>query len=403
MRIVCTVMALLAISTSAMAAPNVTNVTQKGSLLIWPDIRVDSDGVEGTWDTLIRIQNDGGSDVDLICYWMDGNKNKVDFIITITRNQPIWFNAWTGNGTQQVNRFPQSSANGFDNPFLIAPGFTDEATDGNGNYDRGMLACWAIDGGGQNQIKWNHLSGTATVYNTRIGAYEYNAYAFFVPTGLDLEPVGVAGTLNLNSVEYDSCPLYQIGQFTPVNVNLPAAQIPNTEPVITPGGNALSVWGNRLVVLGCTINLNQDWVPVWTKLQFDVWNEDEVKFTGAFECADTWHETVFAPSTLFPTTTQNTASLGHGWIDSAAQNFQQSTLQSFSARYRVQGVKSAQCETPTRLTQAIGLIGVQSSSISVNAGVPPSDMVGTTLAAAGKFTGKIVWDPEGITPEGGIK
>jgi hypothetical protein len=66
-------------------------------------------------------------------------------------------------------------------------------------------------------------------------------------------------------------------------------------------------------------------------------------------------------------------------------------------------VKSAQCEATGRTTQAVGVIGVQSSSISVNAGVPPTDMVGTTLAAAGKFTGKIVWDPEGVVPEGGIK
>ncbi len=28
---------------------------------------------------------------------------------------------------------------------------------------------------------------------------------------------------------------------------------------------------------------------------------------------------------------------------------------------------------------------------------------GTTLAGAGKFTGKIVWDPAGAVPEGGIR
>jgi hypothetical protein len=397
----------LAMASSAFAAPNVTNVTQKGSLLIWPDIRVDADGVEGTWDTLVRISNDGSLDVDVICYWMDGNKNRVDFIITVTRNMPAWFNAWTGNGVPNVNRFPQSLANGFDNPFLISPGFTTEAADVNTAYHRGLLACWAIDGGAQNQVKWNHLSGTATVYNANIGAYEYNAYAFFVPTGLDQEPVGITpGTLNLNGVEYDSCPLYQIGQFTPVDVALPANQQPNTEPLNTPGGNPLSVWGNRLALTGCNINLNQDWVPVWTKLQFDVWNEDEVRFTGAFECADTWHETVFADPFLFPTTAANTASLGHGWIDSGAQNFQASTLQTFNARYRVQGVKSTQCEDasakPPRITQAVGVIAVQSSSVSVN-NARPSDMVGTTLAAAGKFTGRIVWDPEGPVPEGGIR
>src|SRR5262245_54766162 len=76
--------AAIALASSAFAAPNVTNVTQKGSLLIWPDIRID-DG----WNTLIRLQNDGSQDVDVVCYWLDGNKHRVDFVFTITRNQAI--------------------------------------------------------------------------------------------------------------------------------------------------------------------------------------------------------------------------------------------------------------------------------------------------------------------------
>src|SRR5262245_18654424 len=101
MRILSAAAAILALATSALAAPNVTNATQKGSLLIWPDIRVDND-----WNTIIRISNDGSLDVDVICYWMDGNKNKVDFIFTITKNQAIWFDAKEGDGTFAVNRFP---------------------------------------------------------------------------------------------------------------------------------------------------------------------------------------------------------------------------------------------------------------------------------------------------------
>src|SRR5262245_13367252 len=107
MRKLCVLGIALAMASSAFAAPNVTNVTQKGSLLIWPDIRVDPvfgvfGGVEGTWDTLVRISNDGSLDVDVICYWMDGNKNRVDFILTVTKNQAVWFNAFTGNGSTNV-------------------------------------------------------------------------------------------------------------------------------------------------------------------------------------------------------------------------------------------------------------------------------------------------------------
>ena len=137
---------------------------------------------------------------------MDGNKNRVDFIVRVTRNQAVWFDARTGNGTSQVNRFPAGPANGFDNPFL--PG-------GAGPYRRGLLVCWAADAGAQQQVKWNHLSGTATLYYPSGWAYEYTAYAFFVPTGIDQQPVGTPGTLKLDGVSYDACPLYQVGFITP--------------------------------------------------------------------------------------------------------------------------------------------------------------------------------------------
>ena len=158
---------LLVVSTVASAAPNVTNGTQKGSLLIFPDIRVD-----GNWNTLMRIQNDGTRNVDIVCYWMDGNKNRVDFTQTLTRTQAIWFDARTGRGSTGANPFPISASNGFDNPFLINPGAPDEESDGPGPYLRGLLACWVVDLGVQQQIKWNHLSGTATVYHPTLGAYE---------------------------------------------------------------------------------------------------------------------------------------------------------------------------------------------------------------------------------------
>ncbi|MGE3840166.1 MAG: hypothetical protein AB7I50_01130 [Vicinamibacterales bacterium] len=381
----------LALASGASAAPNVTNVTQKGSLLVWPDIRVD-----GTWSTLVRVENDGSADVDVLCYWMDGNKNRVDFIFPLTKNQAVWFDAGSGRGTLQVNRFPQSAANGFTaankHPFF-APGF--------GAYSKGLLACWAIDGGAQNQVKWNHLSGTATVYNPNTPvAYEYNAFAFYVPSGIDTYPVGsIPGNLNLNGLEYDACPLYLIGQFTPRN-----APLVNSAPVVR---------SNRLVVSGCELDLKQDWVPVWTKLQFDVWNGEEVKFTGAFECANSWHETEF---TLGTQSQPGVAYAFYDGIDSAAQVFDGANLGTYSARYRVQGVKSTQCDRtkpPSGVgsdvaavtTQAVGLLGLQYTEFEPagNPNVLIRGGGGTTLAAAGKFNGRISWDPEGVVPEGGLR
>jgi hypothetical protein len=352
MRTLCCVCAALAIASSVSAAPNVVNVSQKGSALIFPDIRVDADPNFPAlrWNTLIRISNDGIADVNIKCIWMDGNKNKVDFVFRATSNVPFWFDARTGSGTNQINPFPLFPSNGFDNPHLITPPAASEAADGSSPYFEGLLVCFVVDAGELNQVKWNHLSGTATLYHPRFGAYEYNAYAAFVPTGIDLEPVcGTAppciptpGVLNLNGIEYDQCPLFQIAQFSPAN------PYTNPNPVPPLPASAIQVVSNRLAVAGCNLNLNQDFIPVFTKLEFEVWNEDERKFTGAFECADSWHETEF---TAAPTPTSG------GAIDAGAQNFQWATLQTYSARYRMRGVASTQCPQ----SQNVGLLGVQSS------------------------------------------
>jgi len=327
----------------AHAAPNVTNPTQKGSLLVFPDIRVD-----GAWNTIIRIENDGSQDVDILCYWMDGNKHRVDFILPVTINQPVWFDAKNGQGSPGGNLFPTGGANGFDNPFLITPPATTEETDTGGPHLRGLLACWAVDNTATNQVKWNHLSGTATVYDGR-AAYEYNAYAFYVPSGTDLGPVGTPGVLKLNGLEYDACPQYQIAQFA----------------------TGVTAQSRRVAMVSCKLFLNQDWIPVYTKYVFDAWNADDVKLTGSFRCADSWHES--------PSGTDPTLSTG--------------------IRYRVQGVQSTQCyvDGVQVATEEVGVIAVQSMEL-VGKGY-----VGSTLTSAGKRNGEIRWDPSFMIPEGGIE
>jgi len=382
----------LALAAPASSAPNVANVTQKGSLLVFPLVAVEPQG-----STLVRLQNDGASDVDVKCYWLEWNKHRVDFIIPLTRNQAVWFDASTGNGTLQVNPFPRTAANGFTagnrHPFS-------QTADGFSPSGIGMLACWAIDGAAQNQVKWNHLSGTATMYRPDL-AFEYSAYAFAVPTGTDLTPVGTTpGTLPLNGLVYDACPLYQIDQLSPGGA-------------ATPGG--IDTGSSYLFMTSCTLNLNQDWAPVWTKWQFDVWNEDEVKFTGAYECADSWHGTDLREGSIQRTDT-GVAPVGVvsyaflDGLDAGAQNFASQTLGTYAARYRVQGVKSPQCDrtkpasgpgssVAAVTTEAVGLLGVRlSEKVSAN----PS-YFGTTLTGAGKMNGAIKWDPEGAVPEGGIR
>ena len=367
--------AMLAMTTSAYAAPFVTQVTQKGSLLIFPDIRID-----GTYNTIVRLSNDGSRAIDVKCIWMDGNKNRTDFVISLSKNQTIWFDAKEGDGTLRINPMPRGPASGFDNPFL--PG-------GAGPYYKGMLACFAVSKTEEDQVKWNHLHGTATVFEpSRSTAYEYNAYAFYAPAGNDQEPVGTAGTLELNGFQYDACPLYMTGALTPTEYALASKHDPTLK--------WFGVNRNRIAVASCALNLNQDWTPVYTKLQFDVWDSNETKLTGAYDCADSWHEVVLPD------------------VQAASQVFTKSTVGTDAARYRVQGVKSDRCKPYD--AQAVGVLVVESTMIGFGPPNPdpntfpaflgPWAETGTTLTAAGKASApenKVVWDPQGAVPEGRIR
>jgi hypothetical protein len=100
----------------AFAAQNVGNTSQKGSLLIFPNIDVSTG-----WDTIIRISNDANSGVDVTCYYINERKGRRDFHFRMTRKQPIWFSVknhsaqpadpriseqanWTRTGSQGLDR-----------------------------------------------------------------------------------------------------------------------------------------------------------------------------------------------------------------------------------------------------------------------------------------------------------
>jgi hypothetical protein len=345
---------------SAFAAQNVANTSQKGSLLVFPKIDV-SPGVT----TLVSIQNDYFEDVSLKCYYMDFFKNKRDFKVMLTKDQPFWFNAKTGEGTTTVPSFPSGPADAIGQTWTPF----------------GELNCWAVNQAGSDQIKWNHLAGTATVIdygNLGGGAYEYNSWNFTArvegPNGV---VVGNGGELVLDGGEnYDACPQYLIAGFTPFGA---AADL---EPGIFFGN-----FGNRLSISTCNQDLKQDMVPHFTKLKFDVWNEHEVKFTGAYQCIDSWYESFLTQLGANPE-----AFPGQG-----AEIFRVDTLGTLSARYRVEGIPSDVCPFAT---EPAGLLGVQASRLGflndpndLNSAVL-AGVTGTTLNTAGAHAGFVRWDTQ---------
>jgi hypothetical protein len=333
------------LSTSAFAVAPIGNTTQKGSLLIFPRIDV-SDHKE----TIIRITNDYSKPVQLKCYFMDIDKNKVDFEVKLTMNQPFWFSARSGEGTLSVQPFPTFG----------------------GNYT-GELKCWAVSYDGANQISWNHLVGSATIYDYYGQAAEYNAWGFEALAAQGAI-VGHPGRLDLDGVSYDKCPRTLIGQFTPTGDDNRIRY-----------GDWVRGSTVQLSVASCTQDLRQDFEYITTKLAFDVWNEDEVKFTGAHECSDSWHEVY----------------LNEEDIMTAGRNFTAKTLGTDSAYYRVKGMKSKVCDDKVFFkydkwgnkipivvpTQDVGLTGVQVSEVN------GAYVSATTLHGRGKFAGSILWDP----------
>src|SRR2546430_6397198 len=87
----------------ALAAKNVANTTQKGSLLIYPAINVDP--VDGT-DTLIEISNDESLPVQIECYYINEQKDRVNFDFFLTPKQTVSWDVGTGDGEISPPPFP---------------------------------------------------------------------------------------------------------------------------------------------------------------------------------------------------------------------------------------------------------------------------------------------------------
>jgi len=358
---------LAGLSSVALAAQNVTNPSQKGSLVVLPKIVVERD-VNGvvTADTVVTMVNDFTNFVDIKCYWMDEYQNIQDFVYRITRSQIVWFRASDGSG--------MSGSQAVEVPYF------------DGTY--GELKCWAVNAEGSRQISWNHLFGSATIYDyTRGEAWEYSSWNFTARNVARGTAVGPGGKLVLGGVDgtYDACPEYVLGVFMADGSDFEDSS-----------GNIVDLSTTDLTLVPCKQDLRQDRTPTWTKAQFDIWNEDEVKSTGAYICFKCWLETTLAPKPVY--------SAGAGtWRN--FDKFGINSLHTTMGFFRVTGVASTACKitdwklVPGGATVASPLIGVISKSVVLKpvGGSPPyaNAETGTNLNTAGfDPTGFVWWDPQ---------
>jgi len=302
------VVLVLGMVSMASAAQDVANTSQKGSLLIFPKIMVQGDLTgsaplkapgnklgqpPGFVDTWITIGNDYFQDVWVKCYWVDKDQEIEDFMFRLTPNQPIIFSAGSGMGDWGIT----------------VPPFV----------GLGELKCWAVNAAGDKQISWNHLYGTAVIVTEETGVM-YNAWSFTARKVALGDPVGEGGKILLNAADggYDACPQYLVTNF------FPAIPDQGDETFVNPD----------LTLVPCKQDLQQDRTPTCTKAKFDVWNENETKFTGAYQCLKCWYEGFLHE-------------IGKDGVSFGGDKFTWWTLKTEMARFRVQGVTSSVCKFGT--------------------------------------------------------
>jgi len=322
---------VLSMVTLASAAQNVANTSQKGSLLIFPKIIV-----QESVDTIISIGNDYFTEVWVKCYWMDSDQQVEDFLFRLTPNQPVYFYASTGEG-------PKGGG-------ITVPPF---------GASKGELKCWAVNANGDTQRSFNHLYGNAVIFQDE-ATVAYNAWSFTARQPLGTE-MG-SGELLLNGTTgYDACPTYLVTNFMAGS------------PAASNGTNATP----DLTLVPCKQDLRQDRTPTCTKAKFDVWNANETKFTGAYQCLKCFYEGFLNE-------------LGADKPGFGADKFTYDTLHTMVARFRVQGIPSTVCK--------FGVATGPFPTCPAGAGVS-SPFVGVLLSATETADGILPYF--GTTPFGG--
>ena len=190
------------------------SATEKGSLLMFVN-------ASGT----IHMSNDYPADVQLQAYVTAGCGESYDMGFSLTANQIATFDSYD----------------------LAAPF-------GGAGADHGMISMyvWAVNNDNA-QIRWNHLSG---------GILGGGAYASAAALqGNNGDTVGVAGTINMDGVEYSSA-------YNGYTVNFAAGV----------GALGIDLLDHDFA------DKNAD-APV-TKIVAEIWNSDEVKFSGTSACVE---------------------------------------------------------------------------------------------------------------------
>lgn len=345
---------LAAVTAAAMVSPsfadNRVSNSKKGSLLVYSKVELrwacTRTGCTLSQDTFIDMSNDFNDDVDVQLYFVNGDGptdevvvgdpprvverahpgwNWADCQIKLTANEPWYMSMYTGlpGGCQPFEVLDPEGTGG--------PGRPDTDFDRSPiRVLRGFVYAWAVNPDGQ-QINWNHLSGDALLVNYFWTlAAEYNAYAFQAVAGAQGSVVGAPGVLSLDGTHYDVAYDKLLMDFY---------------------GDYFPLFFTDITLHSVTADLRQDNDgPVTTKAKFDIWNQNEVRFSGTEKCITCWDQTL---ALNYP----------------APNHLLAMNLQTDKGKARIDGMASTQCP----LSVNAALLGVQIKLIAI---LPPPGTLG---------------------------
>jgi len=261
--------------------------------------------------------------------------------------------------------------------------------------------------------RFNFLYGSAVLVQQLPfqAAFEYQAWAF----NLNSNPLNAAGPLNLDGDEYDYCPGYLTYNFNPWDGWIGWDYF---SPIAI-------AWDSYLSLSPCQQDLRQDRAPVCTKAKFDVWDENEGKHTGAYQCVKCYFEGILE---AIGTLTWSKCDLGVKCKKTGVggSKFSYGVLHTDFGRFRVSPENSTACnnvfarfgqdgKTPVDVCSGnqykSPFLGVLLTEMQV---APYGDytFAGTTGTQAGIFSGvtktgglppQILWDAAEVVQDGSVK
>ena len=398
-----TTWALLALQREAAtppAEPGRVDATQKGSLLVYNKVELRWDaGGQLVQDTFIDLTNDYPGAVDVQMYFVNGDAaldavyddatgelrerahpgcNWVDNRITLTGNEPAFWSALTGQ-EKGVSPFTVlDPASGVFDPAdpLTWPGRP--AGDGSDHRVlRGFIVAWAVDAHGE-EMRWNHLTGDALVVDYGgTGAWAYNAWAFGALNVDHGQPTGTPGELWLDGVEYESCFDYVVLDFYATGAS-----------ALTGGPDVEVAVDTDLTLLPMLVDVRQDGMGGFTtKAKFDIWNQNEVKFSGTERCITCWDQALLGQYEL-------------------PNHFLRAHLQTNKGKARIDGMASIVCDEygpqgqPILLSVDAPLLGVAAKVLDFYTSLAPDrGYAGLTLVGTGDEVGVLRYDVLSPPPE----